>query len=210
MGIGRNDPCYCGSGKKFKKCCLNKEVYIPEPVLRELLKEQVPEPNLNLVPSIVWKGYRWRAIWNKMYHRPINETFHEFLINVLLWTLGKEWHEKEINTDPEERHIIMKWLFLYSDWQKTTHIPPDKKPWIKDINNMLDKYSEGTPENPDLFNALIVTNFSYYYGGNTGISPTGDFTVVISKHPKTPLMEIHILDEIIHSLNLYNKIPEKL
>jgi len=22
--IGRNDPCMCGSGKKFKKCCLNK------------------------------------------------------------------------------------------------------------------------------------------------------------------------------------------
>ncbi|WP_275531649.1 SEC-C metal-binding domain-containing protein [Magnetofaba australis] len=21
--IGRNDPCPCGSGKKFKKCCLN-------------------------------------------------------------------------------------------------------------------------------------------------------------------------------------------
>src|SRR6266850_1157957 len=23
-GIGRNDPCPCGSGKKFKKCCLGK------------------------------------------------------------------------------------------------------------------------------------------------------------------------------------------
>lgn len=23
--IGRNDPCYCGSGKKYKKCCLKKE-----------------------------------------------------------------------------------------------------------------------------------------------------------------------------------------
>lgn len=22
--IGRNDPCTCGSGKKFKKCCLHK------------------------------------------------------------------------------------------------------------------------------------------------------------------------------------------
>ena len=22
--IGRNDPCACGSGIKFKKCCLNK------------------------------------------------------------------------------------------------------------------------------------------------------------------------------------------
>ncbi|HKG77504.1 MAG TPA: SEC-C metal-binding domain-containing protein, partial [Beijerinckiaceae bacterium] len=19
--VGRNDPCFCGSGKKFKKCC---------------------------------------------------------------------------------------------------------------------------------------------------------------------------------------------
>lgn len=22
--VGRNDPCICGSGKKYKKCCLNK------------------------------------------------------------------------------------------------------------------------------------------------------------------------------------------
>ena len=24
-GVGRNDPCPCGSGKKFKKCCLNRK-----------------------------------------------------------------------------------------------------------------------------------------------------------------------------------------
>jgi hypothetical protein len=24
MKIGRNDPCFCGSGKKFKRCCINK------------------------------------------------------------------------------------------------------------------------------------------------------------------------------------------
>jgi preprotein translocase subunit SecA len=23
--VGRNDPCPCGSGKKYKKCCLEKE-----------------------------------------------------------------------------------------------------------------------------------------------------------------------------------------
>ncbi|MHB1407442.1 MAG: SEC-C domain-containing protein [Desulfitobacteriaceae bacterium] len=367
MSIRRNDPCYCGSGKKYKKCCINKQADIPETVLSELLKQQVPEPNLNLVPSIIWKGFRWRSIWNKMYHRPINETFHEFLINVLLWTLGKEWHEKEIYTEPTDRHIIMNWLFLYSDWQKTTQIPenqygenlwgarpsgivqallsvaydlfclqtvnklpgflikkiqnkqefqgaryeiavaaimarsgfditflddikksvkhcefiayhrksgievgveaksrrrkgilhesgefdingeirgdiwnlynkarsqkpdglpylifidlnlpptpqipPEKKPWIKDIYNMLDKYGEGTPENPDLFNALISTNFSYYYGGNTGISPKGNYTVFISKYSKTPLLETYLLDDIIQSLNSYNKIPDKL
>ena len=24
--VGRNDPCPCGSGKKYKKCCLNKQL----------------------------------------------------------------------------------------------------------------------------------------------------------------------------------------
>lgn len=24
--VGRNDPCFCGSGKKFKKCCINKKL----------------------------------------------------------------------------------------------------------------------------------------------------------------------------------------
>lgn len=25
--IGRNDPCPCGSGKKYKKCCFGKGIY---------------------------------------------------------------------------------------------------------------------------------------------------------------------------------------
>jgi uncharacterized protein YecA (UPF0149 family) len=25
--IGRNDPCPCGSGKKYKKCCLGRETH---------------------------------------------------------------------------------------------------------------------------------------------------------------------------------------
>jgi hypothetical protein len=26
MNIGRNDPCPCGSGKKYKKCCMNSKI----------------------------------------------------------------------------------------------------------------------------------------------------------------------------------------
>ncbi|PIS35810.1 hypothetical protein COZ78_01315 [bacterium (Candidatus Gribaldobacteria) CG_4_8_14_3_um_filter_42_11] len=25
MKMGRNDPCHCGSNKKYKKCCLGKD-----------------------------------------------------------------------------------------------------------------------------------------------------------------------------------------
>ena len=24
--LGRNEPCHCGSGKKYKKCCLDKDI----------------------------------------------------------------------------------------------------------------------------------------------------------------------------------------
>lgn len=34
MKIGRNDPCPCGSGKKYKKCCIDKETSIyPQPAM---------------------------------------------------------------------------------------------------------------------------------------------------------------------------------
>lgn len=33
--IGRNAPCPCGSGKKYKKCCIDK----PESLLNDMLSE---------------------------------------------------------------------------------------------------------------------------------------------------------------------------
>ena len=33
--VERNDPCPCGSGKKYKKCCLNKDT---QPVPPEVIK----------------------------------------------------------------------------------------------------------------------------------------------------------------------------
>lgn len=30
-GVGRNDPCPCGSGKKYKKCCMGSDFGFYEP-----------------------------------------------------------------------------------------------------------------------------------------------------------------------------------
>jgi len=41
MKPGRNDPCFCGSGKKYKHCCLRAEnavVETPEEFLRRRLR----------------------------------------------------------------------------------------------------------------------------------------------------------------------------
>ena len=36
--IGRNDPCPCGSGKKYKQCCLLKENISPVQKIRDEVK----------------------------------------------------------------------------------------------------------------------------------------------------------------------------
>lgn len=59
--IGRNDPCVCGSGKKYKKCCLDKECLldgdelklekyrdIGSQFLSEVLAQFTEEPFANL------------------------------------------------------------------------------------------------------------------------------------------------------------------
>ncbi|HNY18141.1 MAG TPA: SEC-C metal-binding domain-containing protein, partial [Treponemataceae bacterium] len=37
MKTGRNDPCPCGSGKKYKNCCLGKTGFSDEPTAMETL-----------------------------------------------------------------------------------------------------------------------------------------------------------------------------
>ena len=40
MRIQRNDPCFCGSKKKFKYCCYHKHATLPASESRELRKSQ--------------------------------------------------------------------------------------------------------------------------------------------------------------------------
>jgi len=36
-GIGRNEPCPCGSGKKHKRCCVDRPARILDPSLRGII-----------------------------------------------------------------------------------------------------------------------------------------------------------------------------
>jgi methionyl aminopeptidase len=38
MQPGRNDPCPCGSGKKYKKCCIGKDIPMPPATFQDLKK----------------------------------------------------------------------------------------------------------------------------------------------------------------------------
>lgn len=44
--IGRNDPCPCGSGKKYKQCCQSKTANIPTPAKRPMTAKWLNPPQM--------------------------------------------------------------------------------------------------------------------------------------------------------------------
>jgi len=56
--VGRNDPCPCGSGRKYKKCCLNKD----KP--KTVLTKQFEEPQNTLAPLSKVEMNNFYSIWS--------------------------------------------------------------------------------------------------------------------------------------------------
>jgi hypothetical protein len=54
-------------------------------------------------------GQKLRTVRNQIHFRPLEETFHDFQLNYLLWTLGENWFDKQMLKPPGERHIVLRW-----------------------------------------------------------------------------------------------------
>lgn len=122
--VGRNDPCPCGSGRKFKKCCggpLARALLDPRPLVG-------PHPTGRPPLETLWQRKRVRAVGNTLYLRPPSETFHDFLPNLLRIQLGKDWYNSELAKPPHERHQILRWFFRFQEWQEREMKPENKVP----------------------------------------------------------------------------------
>ena len=138
--IGRNAPCPCGSGLKFKKCCASGDpVNAPPEEYNHLLKDPRFAPIINAtsdhtgrrrvtpIPSLIHENRRVRIVRNRVYFREPKETFHEFLIYLLQSTLGKEWHDKQRRLPFEERHQLFKWFRALTLFSKSLFENPQFK-----------------------------------------------------------------------------------
>ena len=148
---GRNEPCHCGSGKKYKVCCENDddraesrardrarrtrklgkaEEALPEiqALRRKAEAEQLRMQErlasdfgvrINLVTPAEWNGRKVWAIGNRVYTDcPPNQTFHEFLLQVLRETLGEEWRAAQEATGQDSQHFLYRCFTEYHAWTK--------------------------------------------------------------------------------------------
>lgn len=84
--------------------------------------------------------------------------------------------------------------------------PVDKTKWMADIKKMLDQYPTPTPEQPDEFNALFVTNFSPHYQSEKE-ALAGENLRVQPLFSKFILRDNQLINDIQAALNNYGNIP---
>lgn len=132
--IARNAPCSCGSGRKFKRCCLLQQSRVPQapkipPEVMAQFMARAQEARFSGPPSIKmqYAGHTLRILWNKLVIRPEKETFHEYIVALLKGTLGQKWHDDQMQLDAKDRHAVVRWVYAWHELAKL-HEPPDHKP----------------------------------------------------------------------------------
>src|SRR5437870_4789950 len=96
MKTGRNDPCPCGSGKKYKNCCLGKGRAVPAPPAGpgKLLRSTAPPRPLPRAP-------RLPAARPKPPPRPRDPAVERW---------NARWHEFEARDNEGRRAVFLETL----------------------------------------------------------------------------------------------------
>lgn len=117
--IGRNQPCPCGSGKKYKRCCgtpLLSERSVAsraQTMFKELeAKEQNRIQQQGHGKPIIatdFNDHKMVAVGNTVHFSKKWAYFPDFLMDYVKKKLGGEWGNEEIKKQFEDRHPLMQW-----------------------------------------------------------------------------------------------------
>ena len=159
--VGRNDPCPCGSGKKYKKCCLDKESKDGVRVRNEFL-ESVEEQKRWLKDYPLTEGERVdgqirisdvfdresieidKLVYLALHYRPIpiwinRDEFREEM--VMISYLSKAFEKFQSKCEKEG-------ITTFEDYDKKYKIHYDSEYWIYELeyliskNDLEDKYEK--------------------------------------------------------------------
>lgn len=125
--IGRNKPCFCGSGMKYKKC--HGAILKPDQdalrllppevqsiIDRDLRRQEAAIHNRRLMQglgapiiSIEHKDLRIVVVKNRVFWSKNWRTFFDFLQDYIITLLGKNWYSDELQKPSEGRHSVVAW-----------------------------------------------------------------------------------------------------
>jgi hypothetical protein len=145
MKVGRNQPCPCGSGKKYKKCCLSKKN-----VSTDLLYRRIGEAHDRLAHRLMRYGY---------------EVFGESALGFALDEF-RGWPEEGLSDEDLADHqsLFYPWFIFNWEYDADPNLPPLNGP--EDVT-IAELYAErkGDRLNPieaQIIEATARQPFSFY------------------------------------------------
>ncbi|MFC0560988.1 SEC-C domain-containing protein [Halalkalibacter alkalisediminis] len=126
--IQRNDPCVCGSGKKYKKCCMNKEKVIQLKHVKEERFLQQKHALTLMLREFIYSKFSYMqhqkqfSLFKKRTKGLIEEYVEESFFDFWLYYFyrfenglrGIEWFEKErgAKLSAADRQLVKQWTSL--------------------------------------------------------------------------------------------------
>jgi hypothetical protein len=151
--IGRNEPCPCGSGNKFKKCHGKPQnVFSPQsnPVIdAEIIKQfqQINAADIQRtqqqglgrpIISTLFNGYRFVAVGSQMYWNKQEkwQSFVDFLYYYIRTLFGQEWANVELKKSHDSRHALLIWNTIICEEQKK-YYSADQTTYCTPVNGAM-------------------------------------------------------------------------
>ncbi|MBM3887262.1 hypothetical protein FJ364_05010 [Candidatus Dependentiae bacterium] len=147
--IGRNDPCYCGSGKKYKKCCLEND-----------------ESTQN-VEHVDFQLVQLRKLEGTVFDQHLIPYATQALPEEVLKTAIEDWLPEEDLPESMDRQILFENFFI--PWAYFNWIPyddfglPELDPDITLAENYLRAHQKTLNSQERRFiDAMVKTYYSFY------------------------------------------------
>ena len=113
----------------------------------------VPGALSQIQSSMVKDDTRFGIVWNRVWHYPQHETFHQFLDALVFGTLGKEWFEEQLLLPLKNQNAIVKW--------RTAMVELLRKPEDAD-DGVSTGHTLPAPQKPTSVLATICIGYSWF------------------------------------------------
>lgn len=184
---GRNDPCPCGSGKKYKKCCLvadyvepGKEESIRARLVQDLLRffKKNFLDSLNDAHSIFWGDFEPEKYLDKETIHLANINFWEWIVYDYLVdeendkTLIDLYMENNKRLSPDEHRILTMMKNSVISLYEVQEVFPEKGLLLKDLllggeYDVMEKAATRSLRKWDIFAArLLLVDGTYIMSGS--------------------------------------------
>ena len=84
----------------------------------------------------------------------------------------------------------------------------EERPWFHDVRTDIQSLGMATPERPDEFSAIFVTNFLHHWSGSA-LSTGVEYLHIVSSYPRHPIAT-DLLGRLMAAVQNYSFVPRQI